>query len=283
MSPQIVILLSSVLVLAAVALGILRLGPAWDGIAARQVADLTPRLNELRMDATRLPRYLRWWGLSLVGSFLLFAVVLRMFPLAIAAVYLVYVAPRLVLEFLIHRRRRLLRDQMVGASVGLANAVRAGLSLGQGIESIANEIEEPLASELRRITFEWQHGRSLAEAINEVKQRMKLDSFTLFAHAVGACLERGGKVTDALERISRSLLENQRLERKMDSETASGRKVVVILAAFPFVFLAGFAAMDAETTQLLFNTLIGQLILTGVLVIVYVSARWSQRIFRLTV
>ncbi len=53
--------------------------------------------------------------------------------------------------------------------------------------------------------------------------------------------EGKGKITDALERISRSLQENQRLERKMEADTASGRKVIIILGAL--------ALRDASTRR----------------------------------
>ncbi len=68
-------------------------------------------------------------------------------PVAIAAVYLVYVAPRIILDLMIRRRRALLRDQMVTATIALANTSRAGLSLAQGLETVGKET--PGAARLR--------------------------------------------------------------------------------------------------------------------------------------
>jgi tight adherence protein B len=278
LSVDIWILISTLAVFGCAAFGLIELGLLWDRISARMMSDLTPKLEDLRLDTRLLPYYLRVWGTALVVTALLFTVVFRMLPVAVAAVYLVYVAPRFIIEYLIARRRRLLRDQMVGVSIGLANAVKAGLALPMGLEAITADVQEPLLTELRRITFEWKRGRPLAEALLQVKERLKLDSFTLFAVAITACLERGGKITDALERISYSLTENQRLERKLDADTASGRKVVIILGAFPFIFLAGFMAMDPEHTSLVFTSLVGQIVLFIVLAIVYFSVRWCVKI-----
>lgn len=275
---EIWILISSLAVFGGAAFGLIELAHLWDRISARMMSDLTPKLEDLRLDTRFLPYYLRVWGTSLIVTSVLFIFVFQMIPVAIAAVYMVYVAPRFVIEYLIARRRRLLRDQMVGVSIGLANAVKAGLSLPKGLEAISAEVPEPLLTELQRITFEWNRGRPLAEALLQVKERLKLDSFTLFAVAITACLERGGKITEALERISFSLTENQRLERKLDAETASGRKVVIILGAFPFVFLGGFMAMDPVHTSLVFTSVLGQIVLFVVLAIVYFSVRWCVRI-----
>ena len=85
-------------------------------------------------------------------------------------------------------------------------------------------------------------------------------------------------MTEALERISKSLQEGQRLERKLEADTASGRKVVIILTAFPLVFLFGYYAMDPVGTGVLFKTVLGQIVIVTVLGLTYASARWAKQI-----
>jgi Flp pilus assembly protein TadB len=118
----------------------------------------------------------------------------------------------------------------------------------------------------------------LAEAITTTKDRLQLDCFTLFASALCVSLGRGGRITESLERIGETLQENQRVERKLESETASGRKVVILLALFPFVFLGGFYLMHPEGTSMVFQSLLGQLVLLVVIALVFVSVWWSNRI-----
>lgn len=250
----------------------------WDAVAQRYVADLRPYLESLSMDPNYTRQLLRWWGVSLVGSFIVFTFLLGMLPIAIAVLILLLLAPRWILKFMIGRRQTLLRDQLVGGTTSLANACRAGLSLAQGLESVGNEVPQPLAHEMRRIVKEYQHGRSLVEAITSTKQRLKLDSFTLFASALCVSLARGGRITEALETIGLTLQENQRVERKLESETASGRKVVILLALFPFVFLAGFYVLHPEGTALVFQSLVGQMVLLVVIALVVASVWWSNRI-----
>ena len=265
-----------------VTLLLLSCGPVWGWLAQRRIADLTPRLQELNIAASRLPWYLNLWGLAMLLTVGL-GLLLNMLPVALMAIYLIYVAPRLILNSLLRRRQALLRDQMVGACVTLANTTRAGLSLGQGLASVAAESPQPLKYELQRIVHQFQGGRPLADAINEAKMRLKLDSFTLFANAVLVSLERGGRITDALENISQSLQENQRLERKIEADTASGRRVVVTLAVFPFAYLGLFLLLDPENTGLLFTQFAGQLILVAVAILVYFSVRWSNKILSIEV
>ena len=233
----------------------------WDALAASYIADLTPILESLTLDQDLTRSLMRWWGVSVAGSFLVLAFVLGTIPIAITVVLLLLFAPRWILKFVIARRQELLRDQLVGGTIALSNACRAGLSLAQGLESVGREVPYPLAHELQRIVNEYQHGRSLSEAITSTRQRLNLDSFTLFASALCVSLARGGRITESLERIGQTLQDNQRVERKLESETASGRKVVLLLALFPFVFLAGFYFMHPEGTSLVFQSLLGQLVL----------------------
>lgn len=277
------ILISSSLIFAAVFLAVGSAGSVWDEVSRRYVADITPMLDSLSIDRTQLSRYLRYWGLSLVAVFILVAFIFGMPPVAIAAVYLVYVAPRITLDFMIRKRRSLLRDQLVAATVALANTSRAGLSLSQGLETVANETPEPLAAELRRIVRQYRRGRPLAEAIRAAKERLKIDSFTLFSTALLVSLERGGRITETLERISRSLQEIQRIERKLEVDTASGKKVVYILTGFPLFFLGLSYVINPEGTASVFQSLLGQVILLVVIVLSYFSFRWSQRILAIEV
>ena len=86
------------------------------------------------------------------------------------------------------------------------------------------------------------------------------------------------KLTLVLERISADLQELQRLEGKLEADTAAGRKLTFTLGAFPLFFLAGFTLLDPTSMSFLYNTILGQLVLLGVGAIVYFSCRWCLRI-----
>jgi len=270
--------LSSLAVFGAVVLAALWIGPAWDMVSSRAVAQLTPQLTALRISPRQLSIMLRVWGGCLLATFVGLFFILHQIPLSLMLTWLVYVAPHYLLTWQVQKRRRLLRDQMVGVSVALANSVRAGLALAQGLEAIVDDTPEPIASEIRTIVFEWRSGRPLNSAILDVKDRLNLDSFSLFSIAIEACMERGGRITEALERISYSLSENQRLERDLEAKTATGRSTAWVLGIFPFVFLVGFLCIDYAHTSLLFTTIIGQLLLTGIIAVIYWSVKWCIHI-----
>lgn len=285
MSPEsllLVPLLSSLLLGAGVALLVGSAGPVWSLVAQSQIADLTPRLRDLGLDTSRLSYYLGLWGIAMLAAAIA-GILFGVIPIAIVVVYLIYVSPRLILNSKVRARQAMLRDQLVSGCITLANATRAGLSLAQGLQSTLEEIRDPLRSELQRIVHEFNSGRPLAEAIQDAKGRLKLDSFTIFANAILVALERGGRITEALETIGASLQETQRLERKIEADTASGRRVVRTLTVFPFGFLALFYFLDPVGTGMLLTTLVGQVVLMGVIALVYFGVRWSNRVVNIEV
>ncbi len=156
-----VILLSSCLLGLATALAVAWGLPWLDRVTARQVEELKARMTALGIDHGAMTTYLRLWVALIAGIVVLMGPVMP--PIAIALACLVYVAPRIILGVVVRRRSYLLRDQMVEASITLANSARAGMSLAQGIELVGQEAPQPLAAEFRRITNDFHRGKPLPE------------------------------------------------------------------------------------------------------------------------
>jgi len=254
---------------------------AWDSYSRNHVAELIPQLRALDMDDAMVDRYLRLWGVLMVVVFTGFAVLMAMPVVAVAATYLVFVAPKILIIQQIERRKIIIRDQLVRAVVGIANAARANLTLFQGLELVAKESPKPLSKPLGQIVFNIHSGQTFDEAIRDVQNRMQLESFSVFAATMLVARKHGGDVTVALDKISLQLQEMQRLERKLESDTAAGRRMSMILSMFPIVFLIGFTMLDPVSTGYLYNTIIGQAVLVVVMAVVYISWRWCNSILAL--
>jgi tight adherence protein B len=276
-------LVSSALAFLAALLAALWIGPVWDAVARFWVRDLAALMPALDLDEAWVTKFLRGWGMAMIGVVAVVGVLLRMPLLVPLLLLVVFLMPRWVLRGMIRRRRLLLRDQLVNATLALANTTRAGQSLPQGLEAISETLPPPLAGYLQRVVRDYRRGRTLTDAIQDAKARLDLDSFTMFATAIVTCLERGGRVTESLDGISRTLVETQRLERKIESDTASGRMLQRVLVAFPFLFVIGFYFIDRASTSLLFTTLIGQAVLDVVGLLILVSILWANRLLTIDI
>ena len=265
----------------AAGLTFLWLGQAWDAFAQQNIADVLPRFRAMGFSEEQISYWMRGWGLAMAGVMLVMGVLMGMFPVALGITFLIFVAPRFLLDRLIRQRRTQLRDQLVRASVGVANGCRAGMSLEKSIEKILPDTRQPLANELRRIVRDYKGGATLEQSLRETQNRLNLEAFTVFASSIIVARKRGGDITFALERISHGLQEMQRLDGKLESESASGRKLAMVLSAFPVVFLALFSLLDPQSTGLLYTTLIGQIILVIIGAMVYFAAKWCFAILNM--
>jgi tight adherence protein B len=252
----------------------------WDQFSAWWLQSQIRQLDALNIDRRQLQNRLRWWGVGVVAIPLIVAFGLGLPVLAPPIAVFVVVAPRLWLGRIIAQRRAKIRTQLAGAMTGLANTCRAGLPLSSGIRTVADELEEPLRSEFQWTVFNQQAGRPLGDVLDECKQRLAIEAFTLYATTVQTTLQRGGQVTEMLDRLSDSVREMDRLERKLDSSTASGRRVILILSIFPVIFLAIFSVAFPEGTKLMFSTVLGQVLLLLSAALTCISIVWTNRILK---
>jgi tight adherence protein B len=164
--------------------------------------------------------------------------------------------------------------------VTLASAVRAGLSLAQSLEILAAQCPEPISSEFYQMVAEYNLGKSLEQTLTEARKRLRSENFALFAAAVLASHESGGRLNETVERIAKSVLELQRLERKVLSETAQARKSAVYMALAPAFILVAYYFVDPINTGLLVTTTFGHFLLGIAVVLNTMAYLWARRILR---
>ena len=164
--------------------------------------------------------------------------------------------------------------------VTFSSAIRAGLSLAQALDMLGKDCPRPINQEFQQIVGEYEMGKPLERTLTEAKERLKSENFLLFAAALLASRESGGRLNETVERIAKSVVEMQRLERKVRSETAQARKSAVYMAMVPPIILVVYAFVAPENFSLLFNTLPGQMFLCAAVVLNVVAYLWALRILR---
>lgn len=240
--------------------------------------DLADRLRSLRIDSRQLRNWIHLW-LAISAIFLCALWIgLDMPVLSILAGLLLAVTPWYIVFRLARARRQRIEDQLADAMVMFSSGVRAGLSLAQALELLAHDCPRPIKQEFEQIVGEYHLGKPLERTVQEAKDRLRSENFVLFAAALLASRESGGRLNETVERISKSVVELQRLERKVRSETAQARKSAVYMALAPFFILIVYAFLDPNNVRLLFATLPGQLILAACVLLNLVAYLWAMKI-----
>ncbi len=238
--------------------------------------DITEKLRRLRAPTRRVRAYLMCWlgliGVTFFGLWFLadnpvFAILFSVFLLAF---------PWYLLRRMARRHREKIEDQLADSMVTLANAVRAGLSLVQSLEILAAQCPRPINAEFHQIVAEYKLGKTLERTLIEAKQRLKSENFALFAAALLASHESGGRLNETVERIAQSVLELQRIERKVLAETAQARKSAVYMALAPAFILVAYYFVDPINTTMLFTEMVGQLLLATAVVFNVIAYLWAR-------
>jgi len=238
--------------------------------------DMAEKLRRLRASAKNLRKYLIAWLIAVAVTFSIFFLVLRSPIFAVLLSVFLLSAPWYLLRRMAERHRQKIEDQLADAMVTLANSVRAGLSLAQALEVLSSQCPKPINAEFHQIVAEYEMGKPLEQTLIEAKGRLRSENFALFAAALLASHQSGGRLNETVERIAQSIVEMQRLERKIASETAQARKSAVYMALAPAFILAAWYFADPANTTLLFTDPVGQLLLAISVMFNVVAYLWAR-------
>lgn len=242
-------------------------------------ADLRDKLRRLRRPTKNLRTMLVCWLGGVFGVAIVMWVGLGLPVLGGLSAVVLICLPWYILRRMAEQRHEQIEDQLADAMVSLSSAVRAGLSLAQAMEILSRQCPPPISQEFQQLYGEYQMGKTLEVCLREAKARLESENFALFAAAVEASRESGGRLNETIERIAHSVRELQRLERKVRSETAHARKSAVYMAMAPFgILLVYYFAVDAESTAQLFTKVPGQIILAAAALLNIVAYLWARHI-----
>jgi tight adherence protein B len=244
-------------------------------------SDFRDKLRRLRIPSKNLRKWLVAWTLLVLSCFLTFWLVVESFTFGLLFAGLLLTGPWYLIRRMAERRREKIEDQLADSMVALSSAIRAGLALGQSLKILADQCPQPICQEFKQIVGEFAMGKPLEQCLVETRDRLQSENFALFSAAMLASRESGGRLNETVERIAHSVLEMQRIERKVRSETAQARTSAVYMAMAPFFILVlYYLVVDPVNTERLFTTFPGQLILSAAIILNVMAYVWARSILR---
>ncbi|REJ89747.1 MAG: hypothetical protein DWQ34_18555 [Planctomycetota bacterium] len=242
-------------------------------------SDFQDKLKRMRMRPGNLRALLVCWLGAVAGVGILMWIGLGLPIIGLLMAVVLFCLPWYILRRMAEQRREKIEDQLADAMVSLSSAIRAGLSLAQATEILAKQCPHPICQEFQQIYGEYRMGKTLETCLVEAKQRLQSENFALFAAAMDASRQSGGRLNETVERIAHSVRELQRLERKIKSETAQARKSAQYMALAPAAILAlYYFGFDPEATAKLFTEVPGQIMLSIAAVFNIVAYFWARKI-----
>lgn len=189
-------------------------------------------------------------------------------------------APRIVVEWLWQRRRRQIDMQLPAAVSSMSNSIRAGLTVVQAIQRLAETAPEPIRTDFRVMANRYAFGASLDSTLREAKERLNSPNFKLFASALLLNREMGGDISEILTRISQSLDKLHQMRQTVEAHTSEGRTNIKVLLIAPVIILLMLSTADGEGVEMLFTTSQGYTVLLVAGALIAIGVYFAGKITR---
>jgi tight adherence protein B len=194
-----------------------------------------------------------------------------------AAVPVLYVARKRT------QRMRKIEHQLPDALDLMTRALRAGHAFSSSLQMATEEIQDPLAAELRATHDEVNYGVSMQQALTNLSQRVPSMDVRYFVVAVLIQRESGGNLTEILSNLSRLIRERLKLMARVRVLSSEGRLSALILIIMPFLLAGLLVLFNPEFMRPLWTDPLGISMVKVLLVMMAVGMVMLRQIVRIRV
>ncbi|MGK5510925.1 type II secretion system F family protein [Brevibacillus formosus] len=199
-----------------------------------------------------------FYGILIVGAmvlaFLLSNVVNISFPfnIIIGAVVMYFIQNVL---FFVRRNKyqERLNEQLSEVCRLLANSLRAGLTLSQGISLVAKEMNYPAGDEFSRMARELQLGVSFDRALSDMEKRIPTREFRIFTATLLIQRRAGGNLSQVLQEMAETLEDRRIVNQEIKTMTAEQRYVSILVPIMPIALVLMMNMMNKGFIDPLFS------------------------------
>lgn len=192
-----------------------------------------------------------------------------------------YLVPRFVIGRVINRRSARVEGQLVELCDLMSSMLRSGFGYMQAIATTAEQLGDPLGSEMRRVLDSVRLGMDIDEAFEELNRRLSTPDFMVLTTAIGIQRRTGGNLAEILDGVAETIRDRQALRQEIAALTAMEQATAAFAAAFPLGLAAVLMLVSPDPFRMLVTDSIGRLFLVGALILDGAGFLVMRRVTRL--
>ncbi len=169
--------------------------------------------------------------------------------------------PLLWLKMKRSRRMKAFNDGLPNMIDLIARALRAGHSVQQAFEVVAEQSRDPIREEFAQVSQEQKLGVPFREALMALGDRVPLQDLRFMITATLVQKETGGDLIQILERTAHVIRERLRVLGEIKTYTAQGRLTGWVLTGLPIVLLLVISLIIPGYSTILFTDPMGRVML----------------------
>lgn len=195
-------------------------------------------------------------GLMTVGALLAWLITGSL-VLAVPALFVLALVPRLLYRLLRLRRLRRFEEQMPDALMMISGALRSGVALSAAMQQLVESSAPPLGQEFSLLLREQRLGVSLEQSLDHLARRVPTQTTVLVVSAMRIASEAGGGLAETLERTASTVRARLQMEGKIRALTAQGKLQAWVVGLLPVGLMMVLNKMEPEAMGLLWHSRLG--------------------------
>lgn len=145
-----------------------------------------------------------------------------------------------------HKRIKKFGAQLPDAIDIIVRSMRAGHPVPVALGMVAQEMSDPIGSEIGLAVDEMTYGLDLREAMENVRHRVGHPDLNFLVAAVNVQASIGGNLADVLAGLSAVIRQRFRMYMKVKALSAEGKFSAIILSIVPFLLYGIFQIVRPE-------------------------------------
>ncbi|MCU7802950.1 MAG: type II secretion system F family protein [Candidatus Thiodiazotropha sp. (ex Lucinoma borealis)] len=205
-----------------------------------------------------------------------------LFYVALSIIVLL-VLPKLLLLRLEIRRKANFIAALPDALSQIASGMTAGQTFLSALEMMVKETRGPISQEFSLVLREQRLGKSLAEAMDNLAERVEAEELDLVVTATQIANEVGGNLSEIFHRLSLSLRRKMEMEGKIQALTSQGILQGWVVGMLPFFIIGALYFVDRENIAPIFSNLLGWIFLTIIFILEAIGGLMIRKIVNIDI
>lgn len=229
------------------------------------------------------PRQMLVLNIASMCLFGLFSYILINPLVCIGATIFGFFLPMMMVKHYKKARVQKFNTQLVDALQALSNALKAGLTFQQAIESIAKDAPSPLSQEFGLFVKEVKLGVPADESLLNMARRVGSDDLDLVAVSTNIARTLGGNMAEMFETLATTIRERFRLEGKIEALVAQGKLQGWVVSAMPLVLGVVLNYMRPDLMQPMLDHMFGYILVFCIIVMEVLGMLIIRRIINIDI
>lgn len=174
-----------------------------------------------------------------------------------------YLVPMRYVKWRQTRRLKAFNSKLPDTLSLLSNAMKAGLSLPQALEAVAQNTSAPVSDELSRAIREMKIGTATPAALANMVRRVGSEDLDLIVTAITIQSNVGGNLARILDGISHTIRQRVQMKAQISALTAQMRASGWIITLLPFIVAGILNIITPSYFRVMFTEPLGRTLLVA--------------------